>query len=89
MIRSLLSSFFLFFVLFSYGQINGNKDSLQFNSPAIKVTLLGTGDPQPIMERFGPSILVQAGVEVLLFDAGRGMIELMRFFLLISTPIIS
>ncbi|HZY26243.1 MAG TPA: MBL fold metallo-hydrolase [Bacteroidales bacterium] len=75
MIRSLLSTFFLLFVLPSYGQNNGNKDSLQVNSTSIKVTLLGTGDPQPIMERFGPSILVQAGVEVLLFDAGRGCLQ--------------
>ena len=39
---------------------------------AIKVTLLGTGTPRPMIERFGPSILVQAGKENLLFDAGRG-----------------
>ena len=39
---------------------------------AIKVTLLGTGTPRPMIERFGASILVQAGKENLLFDAGRG-----------------
>lgn len=38
----------------------------------IKVTLLGTGYPQPRMDRFGPSILVQAAGEKLLFDCGRG-----------------
>ena len=27
----------------------------------IKVTLLGTGCPPPVMDRFGPSILVEAG----------------------------
>ena len=37
-----------------------------------KVTLLGTGSPRPVMERFGPSILVEAGKEKLLFDCGRG-----------------
>ena len=37
-----------------------------------KVTLLGTGAPRPVMERFGPSILVEAGKEKLLFDCGRG-----------------
>jgi ribonuclease Z len=37
-----------------------------------KVTLLGTGDPIPRVDRFGPSILVQAGDKTLLFDAGRG-----------------
>ena len=47
-----------------------------FAAPAysqnLKVTLLGTGAPRPTMERFGPSILVEAGKEKLLFDCGRG-----------------
>jgi len=37
-----------------------------------KITLLGTGNPRPTMERFGPSILVEAGGQGLLFDCGRG-----------------
>src|SRR5271169_3180729 len=37
-----------------------------------KVTLLGTGSPDLRMDRFGPSILVEAGNEKLLFDCGRG-----------------
>jgi ribonuclease Z len=37
------------------------------------VTLLGTGSPTPTPDRFGPSVLVQAGGQVLLFDAGRGV----------------
>jgi ribonuclease Z len=37
-----------------------------------EVTLLGTGNPRPVMSRFGPSILVEAGKEKLLFDCGRG-----------------
>src|SRR5689334_12651317 len=37
-----------------------------------KVTLLGTGSPEPRMDRFGPSILVEAGDTKLLFDCGRG-----------------
>jgi ribonuclease Z len=37
-----------------------------------KVTLLGTGAPRPVMSRFGPSILVEAGKEKLVFDCGRG-----------------
>jgi ribonuclease BN (tRNA processing enzyme)/glycerophosphoryl diester phosphodiesterase len=40
--------------------------------PRIKVTLLGTGAPVPSIERFGPSILVEAGEQKLLFDCGRG-----------------
>ena len=39
----------------------------------ITVTLLGTGaGPNPNPKRFGPSILVQAGGQTLLFDCGRG-----------------
>jgi ribonuclease Z len=49
---------------------------VSFATPAytqsLKVTLLGTGYPRPVMERFGPSILVEAGKEKLLFDCGRG-----------------
>ena len=39
---------------------------------SFKVTLLGTGSPQPRMDRFGPSILVEAGEKKLVFDCGRG-----------------
>ena len=39
---------------------------------AIRVTLLGTGTPNPHPERFGPSTLVEAGSKKLLFDVGRG-----------------
>ena len=38
----------------------------------IKVTLLGTGAPIPLPNRFGPSTLVEVGGQKLLFDAGRG-----------------
>lgn len=38
-----------------------------------RVTLLGTGAPGPRADRFGPSTLVEAGGQVLLFDAGRGV----------------
>jgi ribonuclease Z len=40
----------------------------------IQVTLLGTGTPIPNPTRFGPSILVEAGNETLLFDCGRGAV---------------
>ncbi len=42
---------------------------------SITVTLLGTGSPVPNLERFGPSILVQAGSQVLLVDCGRGAVQ--------------
>jgi ribonuclease Z len=44
-------------------------------SQNLKVTLLGTGYPRPVMERFGPSILIEAGKEKLLFDCGRGVTQ--------------
>jgi ribonuclease Z len=37
-----------------------------------RVTLLGTGNPRPVMQRLGASILVEAGSKKLLFDCGRG-----------------
>ena len=76
--RLFLTSIISFFVLLSFGQIKANEDSPEVNSPVIKVTLLGTGTPLPIMERFGPSILVQAGGQSLLFDAGRGCLQRLR-----------
>ena len=38
-----------------------------------KVTLLGTASPTPRPTRMGPSTLVEAGTQRLLFDAGRGV----------------
>lgn len=40
--------------------------------PVIRVTLLGTGTPRPLVSRFGPSTLVEAGREKIVVDAGRG-----------------
>jgi ribonuclease Z len=76
LLRLFLATIILLVVLFSFGQ--ANKDTIQAGQPIIKVTLLGTGTPQPIMERFGASILVQAGNEYLLFDAGRGCLQRLR-----------
>ena len=39
------------------------------------VTLLGTGTPRPEIERGSSSILVEAGTQKLLFDAGRGVAQ--------------
>lgn len=76
--RLFLTTIIVLLVLTSFGQVNINKDSSHLNVPDIKVTLLGTGSPPPLMERFGPSILVQAGSETLLFDAGRGCLQRLR-----------
>jgi ribonuclease Z len=40
-----------------------------------RVTLLGTGAPPPVIDRFGPSTLVEAGREKFIFDAGRGAMQ--------------
>lgn len=47
------------------------------NAPAsdFRVTLLGTGSPILSLTRFGPSTLVEAGDQTLVFDAGRGAIQ--------------
>lgn len=39
-------------------------------APNFRVVLLGTGSPNPRPDRFGPSILVEAGSERLVFDCG-------------------
>ena len=41
----------------------------------LTVTLLGTGCPPAVMNRFGPSTLVEAGEQKFLFDAGRGALQ--------------
>ena len=41
----------------------------------VVVTLLGTGTPRPQIERFGPAVLVEAGGDKLLIDAGRGVAQ--------------
>jgi ribonuclease Z len=46
--------------------------SLLHAQDGFRVTLLGTGTPKLRIERFGPSTLVEAGDEKLLFDCGRG-----------------
>ncbi|GAA4855505.1 MBL fold metallo-hydrolase [Luteimonas vadosa] len=52
--------------------------SSQALSQDIRVTLLGTGDPTPSLERFGPGTLVEAAGQTLLFDAGRGTMQRLR-----------
>ena len=43
------------------------------NAETFRVTLLGTASPSPRPTRFGPSTLIEAGDQKLLFDAGRGV----------------
>jgi len=44
-------------------------------SEEFRVTLLGTGAPPPLMRRFGPGVLVQAGGQSVLIDSGRGVTQ--------------
>ncbi len=53
-----------------YASAQGRADDDDF-----RVTLLGTGSPQPVPNRFGPGTLVQAGGQTLLFDCGRGVTQ--------------
>ncbi len=48
--------------------------SVTASAQEIQVTLLGTGTPGPYPDRAGPATLVQAGDQVLLFDAGRNVV---------------
>jgi ribonuclease Z len=48
--------------------------SIAAKGQTLRVMLLGTGTPDVSMQRFGPSILVQAGDEKFLFDCGRGAV---------------
>jgi ribonuclease Z len=45
----------------------------QAQQTVFRVVLLGTGTPAPSLDRLGPSTLVEAGVEKLIFDVGRGV----------------
>lgn len=54
-------------LLLSAGVVNAQDE--------FKVTLLGTGDPIPRIDRFGPATLVQVGGQELLFDVGRGVTQ--------------
>ncbi|MDB4444032.1 MBL fold metallo-hydrolase [bacterium] len=42
---------------------------------SLKVTLLGTGIPDPKPDRYGAGTLVEAGKEKLIFDCGRGTLQ--------------
>ena len=46
--------------------------SMNATAQELTVTLLGTGSPQPRVDRFGPATLIQAGGQTVLIDCGRG-----------------
>lgn len=51
--------------------------SLKAQDEDFVVTLLGTGTPPPLMDRFGPATLVEVGGRMFLFDTGRGATQQM------------
>ena len=57
-------------VAFAIGCLASTAASAQ--TQTLKVTLLGTGSPRPLLTRFGPSVLIEAGSDKLLIDCGRG-----------------
>ena len=61
--------------------------SLPVAAQDFKVTLLGTGDPIPRIDRFGPATLVEVGGQELLFDVGRGTTQrLVQMNIALSFP---
>ncbi len=78
MLRFSFISIFLMIFFVCPGQNKIQRDTANVNKTFIKVTLLGTGTPQPVMNRFSASILVQAGGKNFLFDAGRGCLLRLR-----------
>ena len=63
------------------------KPSLEVKTPTeFRVTLLGTGNPRPSLERFGPSTLVEAGSYRFLVDTGRGATQ--RLFQIGGGPLL-
>lgn len=44
------------------------------HTPALTITLLGTGSPLPDADRAGPATLIQGGGQNVLVDAGRGVL---------------
>jgi ribonuclease Z len=66
-VRKLASVSLACFILFGASLANAADD--------FRVTLLGTGDPIPRLDRFGPATLVEVAGQRLLFDVGRGVTQ--------------
>lgn len=65
-------------VLIAFSLVNkavAEKHVVGANNDVMKLTFLGTGAPRPSIERYGPSILIEAGDHKILVDAGPGMRE--------------
>ncbi len=71
-IPAALSAAIVLLAAASAQRIQAEQKAEGLSQPRIRVTLLGTGNPRPVISRFGPSILVEAGNHKFLFDCGRG-----------------
>jgi ribonuclease Z len=60
-----------FIAIFAFAKVG----SATTENDQIVLTFLGTGAPRPSLERYGPSILVEAGDHKIIVDAGSGMRE--------------
>ena len=69
MVRTVLAAFLGFLPI---AMVSGRQRPAEAEKPTIRVTLLGTGNPRPVITRFGPSTLVEAGGKKFVFDCGRG-----------------
>jgi ribonuclease Z len=68
-------------------QANGSGSTAVRTAPGdFAITLLGTGNPRPSLDRFGPCTLVEAGGVRFLVDAGRGTTE--RLFQIDGGPLL-
>jgi ribonuclease Z len=60
-------------VVVGFGLLSVARSRAATDGDDFRVTLLGTGSPQPDIERFGPGTLIQVAGQTLLFDCGRGV----------------
>ena len=76
MFKTFAKSFFILTMMIAPIRIALAQDyPVSSQNDTMKITFLGTGAPRPSTERYGPSILVEAGEHKLLVDAGPGMRE--------------
>src|ERR1700730_2140994 len=60
-------------ILLTSVAVSFTAEAARSDAKLFRVTLLGTGSPDPVVNRFSASTLVEAGEQKLLFDAGRGV----------------
>ena len=67
----------LFICFICQSELRADSHASGNNEALLKLTFLGTGAPRPSPDRYGPSILVEAGEHQIIVDAGSGMRERM------------